>query len=218
LDYFEEPFWNLTQTFGWIIERNPEIVRETSSNVVSQIPRVAHLLGTYDTGNDQEHMTISQAESDLILALSENTLRAKGLVEGQFGDREVIPNDWWTGAKFSLSPEGASKDKGSTPNRCDFIFYREDILRIWPSLSRVNQEANAVPKRTRIRDYNSVDTLLEQRAKFIGLDKILTQPNASLSEDITRMMKSSDEIDDSEIPASRSMRGRIKEWKESKQI
>ena len=150
--------------------------------------------------------------------------------------RAVLPNAdvsshyWDTGEYFQTLVDGTFQTDGGETEEV-FVdadqFYRwlahiEVLQSPLPNVANTFKDVDkgelkkSSIKRTRSRNYSSVNTFLEKRVKALGSEGIMSQSNASLSEDITRMMKNSEEIDDSTIPADRSMREYIKNCKESK--
>jgi hypothetical protein len=154
LPNFDEPYWNLLQTLGWIYLGDRALVVECSDKSehdrtfwekrrlpdgevrwveISSGPPSMMSLYVWGASVGTEH-TLESAEDELFSALQDKKLTATGLRNGG-GDRETIPTEFWLDAKIYDDPLmiGPNKIILSSATRWTSVkFARADVIAIWP--------------------------------------------------------------------------------------
>ena len=156
MDVFNESYWNLIQTLGWVYRRDPEWVCRASDEVTDhgtfpqemQLPdgRVELVESPANPLNDRHleiaaaltggaaYQTVNDAENALLGTLRNGHLNALGL-ENNMGDLLEIPLAQWAGLKFYFGPSRAGPlniARVGATHWHDLKFSRSEVLEIWP--------------------------------------------------------------------------------------
>lgn len=156
MDGFEEPYWNLIQTLGWVYRRDREWVRRAGDEVTDhgtfpqemQLPDGRVELVATPAGppsdlkleiaaalaGDAAYQTVGDAESALLTVLRHGRLNALGL-ENNKGDIRGVPTVQWADLIFYFDPPRAGPlniARTGATHWHGLKFSRSEVLEIWP--------------------------------------------------------------------------------------